>query len=59
MYTLHGDPFTSAIIVEMVFAEGDVPYELKIVDTIGQELKFEFLTRGACEYVEMQSRGQA
>lgn len=37
MYVLYGGPFTRALIVEMVLAEGDIPYELRAVDIVKQE----------------------
>ncbi len=37
MYILYGGPHTRAILVEMVLAEGDIPYELRVVDTVKQE----------------------
>ena len=37
MYILYGGPFTRAFIVEMVMAEGDIAYELRVVDIVEQE----------------------
>ncbi len=37
MYILYGGPFTRALIVEMVMAEGDIAYELRVVDIVEQE----------------------
>ena len=37
MCVLYGDPFTRALIVEMVMAEGDIAYELRVVDIVNQE----------------------
>ena len=37
MYVLYGGPFTRAFIVEMVMAEGDIAYELRVVDIVKQE----------------------
>lgn len=37
MYVLYGGPFTRALMVEMVLAEGDIPYELRPVDIIKQQ----------------------
>lgn len=37
MYILYGGQFTRALIVEMVMAEGDLAYELREVDIVGQE----------------------
>lgn len=37
MYVLYGGPFTRALIVEMVLAEGDIPYELRAVDIVKLE----------------------
>lgn len=37
MYILYGGGFTRAIIVEMVMAEGSIPYELRNVDIVAHE----------------------
>ena len=37
MYILYGGGFTRALIVEMVMAEGGIPYELRNVDIVAQE----------------------
>jgi glutathione S-transferase len=37
LYILYGGPFTRAFIVEMVMAEGDIAYELRVVDIVKQE----------------------
>ena len=37
MYILYGGPYTRALIVEMVLAEGDIAYELRKVDIVKQE----------------------
>ena len=37
MYTLFGSPFTRALIVQMVMAEGDIPYELRQIDIVQLE----------------------
>ena len=37
MYILYGGPFTRALMVEMVMAEGDIAYELRAVDIVKQE----------------------
>jgi len=37
MYVLYGGPFTRALIVEMVMAEGEIAYELRVVDIVNQE----------------------
>ena len=37
MYILYGGRFTRALIVEMVMAEGGIPYELRNVDIVAHE----------------------
>ena len=37
MYVLYGGPYTRALIVEMVLAEGEIAYELREVDIVGRE----------------------
>ena len=37
MYILYGGGFTRALIVEMVLAEGGIPYELRNVDIVAHE----------------------
>ena len=37
MYVLYGGRFTRALIVEMVMAEGGIPYELRSVDIVAHE----------------------
>ena len=37
MYVLYGGKFTRALMTEMVLLEGDIPYELRTVDTIKHE----------------------
>jgi len=37
MYILYGGRYTRAIIVEMVLAEGEIPYELRNVDIVAHE----------------------
>ena len=37
MYILYGGPFTRALIVEMVMAEGDIAYELREIDIARDE----------------------
>ena len=37
MFILYGGPFTRALLVEMVMAEGDIAYELRIVDIVKHE----------------------
>ena len=37
MYILYGGRFTRALIVEMVMAEGGIPYELRSVDIVAHE----------------------
>ena len=37
MYILYGGGFTRALIVEMVMAEGSIPYELRNVDIVAHE----------------------
>ncbi|HSG29581.1 MAG TPA: glutathione S-transferase N-terminal domain-containing protein, partial [Candidatus Krumholzibacterium sp.] len=37
LYVLYGGPFTRACIVEMVMAEGDIAYELRVVDIVAEE----------------------
>lgn len=37
MYILYGGDFTRALITEMVLAEGDIAYELRPVDIVGNE----------------------
>lgn len=41
MYVLYGGPFTRAFMVEMVLAEGDIAYELRMVDIVRQEHRTE------------------
>ncbi len=44
MYTLYGGEISRALMVEMVFAEGDIPYELIVVDILkGEHRAPEFL----------------
>ena len=37
MYILYGGRFTRALLVEMVMAEGGIPYELRAVDIVAHE----------------------
>jgi len=37
MYILYGGPFTRAQIVELVLAEGEIPYEIRSVDILAGE----------------------
>ena len=36
-YILYGGPYTRALITEMVMIEGDLPYELRVVDVVNDE----------------------
>lgn len=52
MYILYGGPFTRALIVEMVMAEGNIPYELREVDIVKQAHQSpEFLAINPAGYV--------